>query len=77
MLVQHLDGAGIFSTRENLLSAIKTNGYLKWRDKSTISPYIMAHWTLEEMVEEGLLTKENTTEGHFPFRQKYIIYKLK
>jgi hypothetical protein len=77
MIVQHLNVVFDFSTRENLLNTIKTNGELKWRDKSTMSPYIMAHWTLEEMVEEGLLTKEHRVEGHFFFRKKYIVYRLK
>jgi len=76
MIVKHLNVAFDFSTRENLLNEIKTKGELKWRDKSTMSPYIMAHWTLEDLVEEGLLTKEHRVEGYFPFRKKYIIYRL-
>jgi hypothetical protein len=77
MIVQHLNDVFDFSTRENLLNEIKTKGELKYRDKSTMSPYIMAHWTLEDLVEEGLLTKEHRVEGHFFARKKYIIYKLK
>jgi hypothetical protein len=73
----HLDNACDFSEKENLLNEIKTKGYLKYRNKSTISPYIMAYWTLEDMVEEGILIKENVTEGNFFFRKNYIIYKLK
>jgi hypothetical protein len=77
MWKEHFNEACDFSQKENLINVIKTKGYLKYRDKITMSPYIMAHWTLEEMVEEGILIKENRTEGNLFFRKKYIIYKLK
>lgn len=60
-----------------ILKEIITKGYLKYRDKPTISPYIMVHWELEEMVNKDILTKENIKEGNFFFRKKYIVYKLK
>ena len=72
MWKEHFNEACDFSQKENLINVIKTK-----RDKITMSQYIMAHWTLEEMVEEGILMKENRTEGNLFFRKKYIIYKLK
>lgn len=76
-MIAHFNKAADFSKKENLINEIKTKGYLKYRDKPTISPYIMTHWVLEDMVEEGLLVKDNVSEGNFFFRKKYIIYKLK
>lgn len=62
-MIKHFDNACDFSKQENLLNEIKTKGSIKYRNKPTISPYIMAHWTLEDMVKKGTLTKENITEG--------------
>lgn len=76
MIAQFNESAD-FSKKEKLINEIKKNGYLKFRNKPTISPYIMAKWALDDMVEGGTLTKENTTEGSLFFRKKYIVYKLK
>ena len=71
--MSHLNSALYFSQKENLIKEIKKYGYLKFRDKITISPYIMVKWSLDDMVEDGILIKENITEGNF-FLKKNISY---
>lgn len=67
----------VFSQRKNLISQIKRKGYLKYRDKPTISPYIMAKWELDEMVEEGVLKVRKEREGGFLFGKNYLVYEIK
>ena len=75
--ISHLETAINFSKKENLLKLIKKNGLLKCRNKPTMSPYIMAIWKLDEMVEKGTLIKNVVSEGKWFNRKSYNIYKLK
>lgn len=74
---RHLTEALDFSKKEKLIEEIKQNGYLKYRDKPTMSPYIMAKWKLDELVEEGVLKVSKKRKGGFLFGKNYLIYELK
>lgn len=75
--MKHFNEAVEFSDRKILLDEIKKKGKLKYRDKPTISPYIMSKWTLDNMVEEGILKVKKKRKGGFFFGKDYLIYKLK
>ena len=74
---RHLEEALDFSQKEKLIESIKNKGFLKYRDKPTISPYIMAKWNLDTLVEEGVLKVYKKREGGFLFGKNYLIYELK
>jgi len=74
---RHLTEALHFSQKEKLVEVIKNKGFLKYRDKPTMSPYIMAKWKLDELVEEGVLKVSKKREGGFLFGKNYLIYELK
>lgn len=52
-----------FSNSENLIELIKNEGFLKYRDKPTMSPRIMTKWELDKLVYERILKVRRVREG--------------
>jgi HD-like signal output (HDOD) protein len=64
-----------FAKRENLIRLLTEKGQLKWRNHSTVSPYLLAKWELDDMVKDDLVEVKEVKEGFF--RKSFLIYKLK